>query len=293
MEEIEATNPVDGGTLSAPEVDQDTGGDADPNFEGPAFEPQRDEFGNPIEEGPEDSFEEIERDGKRARIPSWLKPELMMQADYTRKTQELASARRAFEAERQTVQHASEEERSAEAGLAIIDAQIDQFLQIDWNAWQQSDPEGAEKAFAEYLALDNARAQTIEFLGDVREERAFREQQDSAMRLEQGAAILARDIADWSPQTAAKLVDFGLHHYGFSLEDLSGIDDPRVVKVLHAACQWEEHQKNQRRAQSHADAQTARPAAKVSGATPRSGLDDRLSAEEWLRRRNEQVRRKR
>jgi len=291
MEETETTNPVEGEALPALEVDQEA--DSSTELEGPAFEPQRDEFGNPIEEGPDDELEEIERDGKRAKIPSWLKPELMMQADYTRKTQELASARRAFEAERQNAQHASEAERSIEVRLALIDEQIDQCAAIDWRAWHENDPAEAEQAFAQFQALDEARAEATDFLTAFQQDRAFREQQDSAMRLEHGAAVLARDIADWSPQTAAKLVEFGQNHYGFSLEDLSGIDDPRLVKVLYAACKWEDHQKQQRRAQSHADAQTTRPAARVTGATPRSGLDDRLSAEEWMRRRNEQVRRKR
>jgi hypothetical protein len=240
----------------------------------------------------EDDLEEIERGGRRAKIPTWLKPELMMQADYTRKTQELAQARRALEAERDTVQHTSQAELSAQANLTMIDRQIGQFGEVDWNGWHESDPFEAQKAFAQYQLLKDARTQTLGYLASIREERTLREQQETAKRLEEGAAELARDLKDWSPQTAAKLLDFGQRHYGFSKEDLDGIDDPRLVKVLHAAFHWEEHQKKQRLAQSHAAAQTARPAAKVGGASPKSGLDDRLSAEEWLRRRNAQLRRR-
>jgi hypothetical protein len=240
----------------------------------------------------DDELEEIERGGRRAKIPSWLKPELMMQADYTRKTQELADARRAFEAERGTVQQADEAELSAQANLTLIDRQIGHFSKVDWTSWHDSDPFAAQKAFAQYQLLKDARTQTLGHLASLREERTLKEQQDTARRIEEGAAELARDLTDWSPETAAKLLDFGQQHYGFSKEDLDGIDDPRLVKVLHAAFHWEQHQKQQRRAQNHAAAQTTRPAAKVGGATPKAGLDDRLSAEEWLRRRNEQVRRR-
>lgn len=237
-------------------------------------------------------FEEIERDGRRVRIPAWLKPELMMQADYTRKTQELADARRTFESERETVQQAGEAELSAHANLMMIDRQMEHYSKVDWNAWYDSDAPAAQKAFAQFQLLKDARAQTLGTLGNLRQQRTLKEQQETAKRIEDGAAQLARDIKDWSPETAAKLLDFGQKHYGFSREDLDGIEDPRLVKVLHAAFQWEEHQTRARRAQNHAAAQTSRPAEKVGGAAPKSGLDDRLSAEEWLRRRNEQLRKR-
>jgi hypothetical protein len=309
MDEIETTNPVEGDALPATEVPSTSSGQAPStsSVQAPSKDPEQaeadeatlDEQGNPIDTstGPgqadgEDELE-IERGGKTAKIPAWLKPELMMQADYTRKTQELAEARRAFEAERSLTQQSTQTERAAEANLALIDQQIGHFSTVDWNTWHDSEPFEAQKAFAQYQLLKDARAQTLGYLGTVRQERTFKEQQDSARRLEQGVAELARDISDWSPQTAAKLLDFGQSHYGFSREDLDGIDDPRLVKVLHAAFQWEEHRNKQRRAQSHAAAQTARPAAKVGGASPKPGLDDRLSADEWLRRRNEQLRKKR
>lgn len=293
MDDIETTNPVDGGALPDTEVETQAAA---------AAEPSLDAYGNPIgdEPGPEEdeedeeqTLEEIERDGRRAKIPSWLKPELMMQADYTRKTQELAEARRALETERASVQQASEAELAAHANLALIDGQIAQYSKVDWNAWHDSDPFAAQKAFAQFQLLKDAHVQTTGYLGSVQQERAFREQQISAMRLEQGAAELSRDIKDWSPQMAAKLLDFGQKKFGFSREDLDGIDDPRAVKVLHAAFQWEEHRSKQKQAQNHAAAQSIRPAARVGGASPKPGLDDRLSADEWARRRNEQLRKRR
>jgi len=295
MEETETTNPVEGEALPPAEVEEreekngpSTGsGRAGGEEAYPGLpEAVSDEDGD-------EPFEEIERDGRRARIPAWLKPELMMQADYTRKTQELAEARRAFEAERGQVEQASQAELSAHANLSLIDRQIGHYSKVDWNAWHDSDPFEAQKAFAQFQLLKDARAQTLGALAQLHQERTLRAQQDTAKRIEQGAAELARDIKDWSPTTAAKLLDFGQSHYGFSREDLDGIDDPRLVKVLHAAFRWEEHQQKQKAAQSHAAAQTTRPAAKVGGASPKPGLDDRLSADEWLRRRNEQLRKRR
>src|SRR5688572_6710404 len=124
MHELETTNPVEGEVLPSAEVTEEneaidesaSTGSARTESEGPAH----DEFGNLVEEDEEpeeEPFEEIDRNGKKATIPAWLKPELMMQADYTRKTQELAEARRAFDAERQAMQQFTEAELSAFANL--------------------------------------------------------------------------------------------------------------------------------------------------------------------------------
>jgi len=244
------------------------------------------------DEADEDRFEEIERNGRKATIPAWLKPELMMQADYTRKTQELADARRAFESERKEVQQLTQAELSAHANLNSIDLQIEQFSKVDWSAWQGNDPVAAQNAFARFQLLQNARRETLGYLGSLQEERGSRAQQESEARFQECAAELARDLNDWSPELSAKLRDFGQRHYGFSIEELDGIDDARAIKALHAAYQWEQHRAGQRRAEQHAVAQAVRPAVKVGGAAPKSGLDDRLSAEEWLRRRNAQVRKR-
>src|SRR5215204_4003947 len=46
----------------------------------------------------DEEFEEVERAGKKYRIPAALKGELMMQSDYTKKTQEVSETRKALEA---------------------------------------------------------------------------------------------------------------------------------------------------------------------------------------------------
>ena len=81
MDDIETTNPVEGEALPSAEVinDEQDGSSADPFGE---FPDDDGEDGS-ADANPEDTFEEIERDGKRVKIPVWLKPELMMQADYT------------------------------------------------------------------------------------------------------------------------------------------------------------------------------------------------------------------
>ena len=56
-----------------------------------------DESPQPEEMEPPPELEEVEHEGKKYQIPKPLKGALLMQADYTRKTQEVAEQRRAVE----------------------------------------------------------------------------------------------------------------------------------------------------------------------------------------------------
>ena len=283
MEETETTNPAEGETPEA-EVENEV-----------QEQPEQllDDEGNPIEdqaETEEEEFEEIERDGKKAKVPAWLKPELMMQADYTRKTQELAEVRKAIEAERAAFQQASEQEISARGNLVAIDHQLAQYAKVDWNAFHDSDPFEAQKAFTQYQLLRDARTQTDQHLRHLQQERTVNEQREAAKRLEQGAAEIAKAIPEWSPTYAAKLVESAQKHIGFTKEELDGIDDPKHVITLAAAVKWYEHEAQTKKAKSIVKAQEVQPAAKVGrSSAPPTGLDDRLSADEWLRRRNAQL----
>lgn len=282
MENDDATNPVDG-------IEPDAGVETDVQDE-----PQLDDDGNPIEDqADEDDYEEIERDGKKVKVPSWLKPELMMHADYTRKTQEVAEARKAFEAERQAATQADEQELTARANISLIDRQLAQFAQVNWNQFNDADPFEAQKAFQQYQLLKDAKGNAETFLTQAQAQRLERQTQETAKLVQEGAAVLARDIPGWSPDLSAKLQDFGSRNYGLSRDDFDNIVDPRAVKLLHAAYQWDQLEAKNKKAQAIQKQQGVTPAATVGRASaPPKGLDDRLSADEWMRRRNEQLRKR-
>jgi hypothetical protein len=255
-----------------------------------------DAFGNPVETAEADEAEpdeelEIERDGKRYKIPAALKAELMMQADYTRKTQELAEQRRAVEAQRSLVEQASQAELQAYSTLTAIDQQLARYQAVDWNRWFDDAPFEAQKASHHWGQLKEQRGQAAHYLANARQSRELQTQQDIAMRTEQGRAELERAIPGWSEGTAAKLVDFAGREFGFTPEELDEIRDPRIAKVLYAAFQHRETAKKQAAANRHLAAQQVQPAARVAaGAPPKAKADDRTSIDAWMKQRTQQVR---
>ncbi|MEA3002168.1 MAG: hypothetical protein QOH81_956 [Sphingomonadales bacterium] len=292
MEFESATNPVEGADTSLVDI-------GSPAQEVPQeIDPSTSSGQAPEEEEPGDAdsaseIEEIEHDGRKYQVPKALKDAFLRQADYTRKTQEVADLRRAVEAERQAIRGAGEAEVAARAQLVTIDQQLAHYQRIDWDAWEDQDPFEAQKGWRQFQQLQNARSQAAGQFAQVAQQRHLVQQQETARQIEEGRAVLARDIKDWSPQLAEALLDHGVSQYGFQRGEIEEFTDPRMVKVLHDAWQYRSITRRQQQAQRHAAAQTAQPAARVgTSASPPKGLDDRLSVDEWARRRNEQVRKR-
>lgn len=292
--DTEATSPVAADDTAAATVPADTGVET----EALANDQQQfDDDGNPIPGPEEDTDEEVDLDGFKLKVPKdqaqkvregWLR-----QSDYTRKTQELAESRKAFEAERHTAQQASQAEIEARADVRALDRQLEQYSRVDWQAWHAQDQFAANAAFMEFQQAQNARQGLVQKLHQLTQQRVAQADSERNRRLETAKAELARDIPDWLNGGALKTLEGGVREYGFDRAEIEEFEDARMVKVLHDALQWREHRKSQQKAQSHLAAQQAQPAAKAKAATPPpQGLADNLSVDEWMRRRNAQLAKK-
>jgi hypothetical protein len=230
---------------------------------------------------------EIERDGKTFKVPAELKDDFLRQSDYTRKTQELAATRKELEAVRERVQQAGEAEVNARAKAVAIDAAIKQYEGVDWDQLQAQDANVAFQHWRKFQQLQSAKVEADSEYKSAVEARTLETQQEAAKRIEQGLAELQRDIPDWSEKKAEELMSFGAKQFGFSRDYMEGVDDPNLIKVMNFAFLAAKNQSKP------APAPAPQPAAKVRGGTvPRKGLDDRASIDDWIKAREEQLRRK-
>jgi hypothetical protein len=95
---------------------------------------------------------------------------------------------------------------------------------------------------------------------------------------------LRQEIDGWSPEVAAKLVDYA-QAFGIRPEELAQTADPRLWKLLHKG--W---QADAAAGDGRAQAPPMRPAVTVAGGGARgAGVRDELGTKEWMRRRNEQL----
>lgn len=241
----------------------------------------------------DDETHEVEHEGRVHRIPNALRGAFLMNADYTRKTQELAGHRRALEQDRSDLD-ARHETIQASLDLRVAlhgaDEQLAAFHDVDWDSFAQQDPQGAQALWAKYQALAHTRERYLWAISHHEEQTRRQAEQDLAAQLTETGRVLSREIEGWSPQVAAKLVEYA-GAFGVTLDELREIADPRLWKILHRAHQGEQVLQQQATARSVAQTQAVRPALSVTGAAAPSGaVRDDLGTGEWIRRRNEQTR---
>lgn len=242
---------------------------------------------------PDDETFEIVHEGRPYQLPAALKGGFLRQADYTRKTQELAAHRKALLAEREAAARAiqaAHEGLGDQAHLAALDRQVAALAQVDWRALAQADPQRAEALWSQAQHTQALRDRYAEAVHHHRARAQAVAARQRAASMTATGQVLSRDIEGWSPELAAKLVDYARGH-GVTLDELSQADDPRVWKIIHCAYQGDYTQRKEGAAAAVAKAQAVRPAIVVSGgAASGGGLRDDLGAKEWMKRRNDQVR---
>lgn len=245
--------------------------------------------------GEGDGFE-VEHEGQVYRLPGVLKGGFLRQADYTRKTQELAAHRKALEAERATVAaHAGAVQAAGADGaqLAVLDHQLAELNGVDWEAFATHDPQAAQALWARFQEMAQARDALAQAIAHHASRKQLMAAREAAERMAQTGRILSQEVDGWSPELAGRLVDYAQGH-GVTLDELGAADDPRVWKILHRAWQGDQTARREDAAKAVAQAQSVRPAVTVSGAAAGGGaVRDDLATKEWMKRRNEAVRRSR
>lgn len=297
--ENDATNPVDvedDAVLDALEVDADSYSDGTDQAETDGAEDGQ----------PEDDTEEVDWDGAKYRIPKALKPGLLMQADYTRKTQELAEQRRHVEQHVQSLSQQAELQQATlehRVNLRTVEQQLQQFTSTDWSNYSaQYGADATAAAMASWQQYRDAKAELEGAIAKTETETRQMSERSSANAIAQADQVLSREIEGWSPQLVQDLAGYAAEQFGItpqelrdSVVNLDGTADTRTFKVLARL-----HRAETELAKLKGQATKAQQAAKQASVTPakavgqraggyKPGLDDSLPSDEWLRRRNAQL----
>ncbi len=219
----EATNPEQG---VAPEVEAIETDQADTEAE--------------LTEEPEteEEFEEVDYDGERFSVPKKLKPALMMQADYTKKTQELSVQNKTFEEQRKQFQQEQENKQTLfkeYVQLEHLNTRLEQFKEIDWDKLTDEDPVQALKLDREYRSLVDQRNQRAYEISQKEQARLTEKQSVMTKQVQEGKARLERDIKDYGPELENNLKAYA-KRYEVNVEDGSEFAMfPGQTRILHKA----------------------------------------------------------
>jgi len=227
--------------------DEETGAD-DPTPETEEAAPETETADEPeadgeAEEVPEDTTLTVKVDGKTEKVSlKELKSGYSRQADYTKKTQELAANRKAADAE---IAQTQAERSQLQAALTQVKTSLDA------NAPQRPDPALYDTNPSEfnyqsemYRRHQEQTQQVQEAQRELTARQTADQQKVMHQHLVEGQKILREKIPSWSdPKVMAKeqasLAEFAKSDLGYTDEELAQVTDPRAVLALHKA--WRGH----------------------------------------------------
>lgn len=219
----------------------------------------------PVEDDVEEDIDGVKLRGKKEALER-IKAERLMQADYTRKTQDVAEQRKSIEAREQAFQQAAQNHQAyikEISQVVAIDERLNQFSQVNWQQLTDQDPVQALKLHTEFTQLQAYKGQLVNTLTQKQQQAQQQEQRETARHLMEAASVLKRDIPNWSPELGGKLSDYG-KTLGFDEAAMSNITNPSIVKLLHKAFMYDQLEKQR---VSKTPAAPAPPATRLSGAS--------------------------
>jgi len=251
------------------------------------------------DEAAEPELADIEYEGKAYKLPPELKDALLRQADYTRKTQATAEKERVLEARQAEVDRAyqtSQEVIEARAVIHHLDSQLKQYNDLTPQQWQQlesEDPMAAMSHWRTFQQLKDQRGQVAQYLDKTHNDLSEKAKQATADRLRETRAFAEKELKGWTPDLDNKITEFATKDLGFSVDSLRDQYTPQVYRTLYLAHIGHLALQKQTAAPKPS-APAAQPLTKVTTRAnpPPSGLDDRLTGDEWLKRRNAQLAKK-
>lgn len=197
------------------------------------------EAGDPADAAPvEPDVVEIELNGKKYAVPAELKDGYLMQADYTRKTQEVAAERKSAETLKEqaaAIYQSSQQYIEAKAAVLVIEDQLKQYENLDWNRLEQDDPMGAMSHWRQFQTLKEKHQQGAQYLQNADNQRSADAEQDIANRLQETRTFAEAKIPGWTPEVDVKVVNFATSELGFNIEQIKASINPAIYKTLHLA----------------------------------------------------------
>jgi hypothetical protein len=251
-----------------------------------------DDFEDLVKEGLGDDAEpeelEVEFEGKTYKVKPELKDALLRQADYTKKTMEVAEQRKAVEAKLQEAEtyrslglatiEAAAQAKTIEAQIAQIESMSTQGLtQEQINAYNIQHMRLTEQK----AAIDNDIRQMIEADRTMNSEQLAKFQQSAIEEAKKAIPNFDDKRRQDLEGLAVKL--------GVDPEDAKTITDASAYKILHLADIGQKFLDRQRAAKKVENAQGTSPAAEVGGKSLAAKDPNKMTTEEWMKHRQKQV----
>lgn len=245
-------------------------------------------------------LDDLEFGFKKWRVPKELSEGVKkLNATFTQKSQELSTlASKSAELEAREARIAeqsklTDEEVQTRVHLKQIKSSLEQYEKLteaQWAEMKDANYEAWNEHRQNVIILKSARAEAEGKLSEHETKRTQSAEQDYVTRIQQTQAF-ATKLPGWKPELDKQIVEFALSK-GFKPEEVHRNMSPAIYDTLRLARIGAAVEKQQAARAKAAAAEAPTDPLEMVGTkrgAPPVGLDDRLSAEEWVKRRNKQV----
>jgi hypothetical protein len=220
-----------------------------------------------------------------------------LQADYTRKTMDVAELRKAAEARIEEVNNEAQVNHEIIEHLAQlrgVESRLAQFQNVNWMQWQAQDANAANAAMAEMIQLQNAKSELSGEVENRKAEIAARNEQRTATMISQAIGTLSKPDPEYgwdgkfNAEKQKEISDY-LAGQGLSAHEIARIYHPVAVKTAWAAAQYKKLLSKQKAAATPAKT-VANPVTQVNAGKTRSTVNpDKLPMEQWVKYERERM----
>lgn len=240
------------------------------------------------ESASEEELVDVEYEGKTHKLPASLKDALLRQADYTRKTTEVARERETVQSklkEAEVVRNLSVGTMEAVSQAKALDLRI---AELEATPIDGLSDDVIGRLRQSLVAL---KEQKIGVQDDIRKlVEADRERISGETAKFRSEAIeqAAKEIPNFDDKRRADLESLAMK-LGVPKEDAEQITDASAYKILHLADIGQKFLDRQRATKKVENAQAANPVPEVGGKSTATKDPEKMSTEEWMNWRNKQA----
>ena len=197
------------------------------------------------EEESGDPIVEFEWNGQIIEAPQSIKDSLMLQQDYTQKTQSLSAERKTFEVAAGEIQMARDDMEFAESVIPeVLQAQQMEATANEWHQYMKQNIDSLSHTDIEKIrmTIEEARTQRDNLVQSItakqQEHQQAREQSFGEL-LNKGTEVLRSKIPNWNDEVDKATRDYGMT-LGFTEAEVTHVADPRQLEVLWKAKQYDD-----------------------------------------------------
>jgi hypothetical protein len=248
--------------------------------EEPSYDDLLNEAEGAVEATPEAELIDVEYEGETFKVPPKLKDALLRQADYTKKTMEVAETRKAIEAEKAQIEHVrniSTAKVNAMTQAQVLDYQIKSIeaTQIDGLSQEQ-----INSLRMDLRDLYDQKNQVSTDIQKLTEAERYAETEEVGKLRQQALQEAATLVPNWSDTRRAELETLA-KELGASL-DPDEITEPWAYKVLHFADIGKKFIERQKKAGQMRQAQAGTPTQSLGNSKAGSKAPEEMSMAEYI-----------